>query len=204
MINNGIKSYHTQREISQIQSFWNSFSIKPTLGKRFLAIGNINKHKNFKMLAQSFIKIHEKYPDAICVHIGNEMDPILTSELKKINAPNLYLAGAKNNAADFLSEADALIVSSIQEGMPMVILEALSMGVPVITTPAGGIKDVIQNTINGFLINDFKAASLTTAVIKFIELEKRDQEKMRKNARTYFEEYYEIGKVCEIYKNKSA
>ncbi|MDY8136894.1 glycosyltransferase family 4 protein [Aquimarina sp. 2201CG5-10] len=203
-INNGIKSYHAQREPVQIKTFWNSFSIKPQIGQRFLAIGNINKHKNYKMLAQSFEQIHAKYPNSMCIHIGNEMDPILSDELKKINAPNVFLAGAKNNAADFLSEADALIVSSVQEGMPIVALEALSMGVPVITTPAGGLKDLIINEVNGYLIDDFKASSLTEAIIEYIRLSKDERKALSTNARVYFEQFYDISKVCETYQNKSA
>jgi len=204
LINNGIRSYNPYRDLTQVKSFWNSFSIKPQIGKRFLAIGNINRHKNYKILAQSFAKIYDSHPDAMCLHIGNEMDTVLSDELKEINAPNLFLAGVKDNAADFLSEADALVVSSVQEGMPIVVLEALSMGVPIIATPAGGLVDVIVDGFNGFLIQDFKELSLRLAIKKFIALTLEEKQEMGINAKAYFEENYDINKVSKIYKNKSA
>ncbi|KAA1244181.1 glycosyltransferase family 4 protein [Aquimarina sp. RZ0] len=204
VIRNGIGEHQLKRESIEIKEFWNSFSIKPKKGKRFLAIGNINRHKNYKLLSLSFDKIYSQYADAMCIQVGNEMDPILARELKKINTPNLFFAGSQNNAADFLLHADALIVSSLQEGMPIVILEALSMGVPIISTPAGGIKDIIVNGENGFITQDFEVSSLTSAILKFIESSNEDKKKMAKNARVCFEQHYEIQKISKIYQNKSA
>lgn len=204
VIPNGIKSHHPGRAIKEIETFWNSFSISQKKGQRFLAIGNINRHKNYKLLSMSFKEVYKKYPKTICIQIGRETDTTLVNELKKINTPNVFLAGPQKNAADFLSEADALIVSSVQEGMPIVILEALSMGVPIISTPAGGIKDIIKDGENGFIIDDFEISSLTAAIIKFIELSQKDKKIMAANARSCFEQYYEIKKVSQSYLSKSA
>ncbi|WP_108808440.1 glycosyltransferase [Aquimarina spinulae] len=204
VIPNGIKSHYPERAASEIKTFWNSFSIQPQKGQRFLAIGNINRHKNYKLLSLSFGEVYAKYPDAMCIQIGRETDMILVDELKRINTPNVFLAGPKKNAADFLLDADALIVSSAQEGMPIVILEALSMGVPIISTPAGGIKDIIIDGYNGFLIEDFEVPSLTSAILKFIELSQANKKIMAANAKSCFEDCYEIQKVNQSYQSKSA
>lgn len=198
---NGMKHYTPKREARQIEEFWNSFSIKPTKGKRFLAIGNINRHKNFRLLALCFTDIFEAHPNAMCVHIGYAVDKTLSAELQKISAPNLFLAGSHTNAADFLSAADALIISSVQEGMPIVALEALSMGIPIISTPAGGLIDVIVDGHNGFLIDDFKIKSLSQAIKKFIGISDAAKLKLSQNARSDFEKYYEIGRVNKLYQN---
>lgn len=204
VIPNGIKSHHPKRAAKEIETFWNSFSIAPKKGQRFLAIGNINRHKNYKLLSMSFKKIYSKYPNTICIQIGHETDTTLVNELKEIDTPNFFLAGPQKNAADFLSEADALIVSSVQEGMPIVVLEALSMGVPIISTPAGGIKDIIKNGENGLIIDDFEIPSLAAAIIKFIELSQKDKKTMATKARACFEHHYEIKKVSQSYQSKSA
>ncbi len=202
IIPNGIKSHHSRRAIKEVEAFWRRFSESQKKGQRFLAIGNINRHKNYKLLSMSFKEVYNKYPNSICIQIGRETDATLAKEIKEINTPNVFLAGPESNAADFLSEADALIVSSIQEGMPIVILEALSMGIPIISTPAGGIKDIVIDGHNGFIISDFEISSLTAAIIKFIELSQEDKKIMAANARSCFEQYYEIKKVSQSYQSK--
>ncbi|WP_292433603.1 glycosyltransferase family 4 protein [Methylobacter sp.] len=57
---------------------------------------------------------------------------------------------AKN---ELLREADIFVLPSYNEGLPVSILEAMSLGIPVITTPVGGIPEVVKDHVNGFLIS---------------------------------------------------
>jgi glycosyltransferase involved in cell wall biosynthesis len=196
-IDNGIKEYTIKRNPETIKSLWKSYTIEPQKGSRFLTIGNISGNKNFKLLAQCFEALALKHPKAMCIQIGKPTDERLTEEIRKINAPNVFLAGPHENAADFLLEADALIISSVEEGMPMVALEAMSLGIPILTTPAGGMVDII-NGENGFITNNFEVASLKQIVSDYIELPTNVKNKLSINAKTVFEAKYEI----KITKNK--
>jgi len=199
IVTNGIKSYKPTRSKEAIKSFWRSFEIYPEQGYRFLAIGNISDNKNYKLLALSFEAIAKQYPKAMCIQVGKPTDIALTNELKAIAASNLFLAGPKENAADFLAEADALIISSIEEGMPIVALEALSMGVPIITTPAGGMVDIVTNK-NGLISQNFEVHSLKKTLLDFLELPTPKRDYLSKNAREAFESKYEIGITENLYK----
>ena len=55
-------------------------------------------------------------------------------------------------AAACLAEADALVLPSYDEGLPLVILEALSLGVPVVTTPVGAIPEVLDDGDTALLV----------------------------------------------------
>lgn len=190
-IDNGIKVYRIKRSPERIKTLWKSYAIEPQKGFRFLTIGNISGNKNFKLLVQCFEALAKKYPKAMCIQIGKPTDLKLTEEIRKIDAPNVFLAGPHENAADFLLEADALIISSVEEGMPMVALEAMSLGIPIITTPAGGMVDLI-NGENGLIANNFEVASLKQIVSEYIELPLSIKNKLSIKAKTAFEAKYEI------------
>ncbi|QKX03914.1 glycosyltransferase [Aquimarina sp. TRL1] len=199
VIRNGIHPYIPKRNMVAIKDFWNSFSKVPKKGVRFLAIGNINRHKNFKLLSQSFKEIAGTNPEVMCVQVGLPLNKQLTDEVIAINAPNVFLAGEQEKAADFLKETDALVVSSVQEGMPIVVLEALSMGVPVITTPAGGLVDIIKENYNGFITPDMEVDSMSDAIRRYIALPEKEKERLSDNAKKCFENHYQIKTIAREY-----
>jgi glycosyltransferase involved in cell wall biosynthesis len=69
----------------------------------------------------------------------------------------IHFKGFVSNASDYLKVADALILPSFTEGLPMTLIEALSCGVPVIANDVGAIKSLLKHEQNGFLTenNDF-------------------------------------------------
>jgi glycosyltransferase involved in cell wall biosynthesis len=200
MVRNGIKRCIPQREQGEIKEFWDRFSLDSETGIHFLSIGTVCDSKNYKLLSLGFDKIGKQYPQASCTHIGAVSDQNLMTELKNINTSNLIFTGYYKDASDFLSSADALVISSIREGMPIVALEAMSMGVPIITTPAGGMVDVVVDNYNGFITKDFEVDSLAKAIVKYIKLPDHKKQELSNNAKESFEKYYEISSVEKMYK----
>lgn len=77
----------------------------------------------------------------------------LKEKIEKLNlASKVKMIGSIENVGGLLRGADLLLLTSEMEGMPIVILEALSMGVPVISTNVGGVKEIIEDEKQGFLI----------------------------------------------------
>jgi glycosyltransferase involved in cell wall biosynthesis len=70
-----------------------------------------------------------------------------------------------------LSASDVFVLPSYQEGLPMALLEAMAAGLPVITTPVGGIPDVVTDGIEGLLIKPGDVAALCGAMSAMIEQE---------------------------------
>lgn len=70
-----------------------------------------------------------------------------------------------------LQQADAFVLPSYNEGLPMAVLEAMSWGLPVITTPVGGIPEVVKHNRNGLLINPGDISQLSGAIQSLIENE---------------------------------
>ena len=131
-----------------------------------------DKSKNISGLLESLKMIEEKGIDFQCTLIGEGMD----LELMKEKAQNLQLINKVSftglmegqKLADELSSGDFLVLSSNYENMPVVILEALASGLPVVSTNVGGIKEMIDDT-KGILVEPRNKEALAEAMIKMIE-----------------------------------
>ena len=69
-----------------------------------------------------------------------------TDKLK--GSQRICLLGLKENVGDYMAAADYYVMSSDWEGLPITLLEAMSMGVIPVSTPAGGVADVIKDGTN--------------------------------------------------------
>ena len=72
---------------------------------------------------------------------------------------------------ELLAKANVFVLPSYNEGLPMALLEAMSWGLPVITTPVGGIPELISTTKNGLLVTPGKIEQLSAAIQSLIESE---------------------------------
>jgi glycosyltransferase involved in cell wall biosynthesis len=83
--------------------------------------------------------------------------------------------GHRDDVCDILRALDLLILSSDREGLPMVLLEALSMGVVVVARAVGGIPEVIQNGVNGILVDSVDPRGLADACVQLLADRTRSQ-----------------------------
>lgn len=131
-----------------------------------------DKSKNISGLLESLKIVDEKGIDFQCTLIGEGMD----FEMMKQKAESLQLINKVSFTgllegqalADELSSGDFLVLSSNYENMPVVILEALASGLPVVSTNVGGIKEMIDET-KGILVEPRNQEALAEAIIKMIE-----------------------------------
>ena len=131
-----------------------------------------DKSKNISGLLESLKIVDDKGIDFQCTLIGEGMD----FEMMKQKAESLQLINKVSFTgllegqalADELSSGDFLVLSSNYENMPVVILEALASGLPVVSTNVGGIKEMIDET-KGILVEPRNKEALAEAIIKMIE-----------------------------------
>lgn len=105
------------------------------------------------------------------------------------NNQNLTLHGHQQEAS-FWQSIDILVISSRQEGLPMVLLEAMNRGIVVITTPVGAVAKVVENKDNGFVTNEISAEALNLELKYYRSLTDEQRAKMRRYAqRTIHEKF---------------
>ncbi|MFI3294115.1 MAG: glycosyltransferase family 4 protein [Rikenellaceae bacterium] len=121
-----------------------------------LYAGTVNARKGYADMIKAFAKIANKYPDWKIVFAGNgeiEEGQTLSKELSIENQVVFlgWVNGADKDRA--FKEATIFCLPSYAEGFPMAVLDAWAYGLPVITTPVGGIPDVAIDGENMMLFN---------------------------------------------------
>ncbi|MCE8428056.1 MAG: glycosyltransferase, partial [Candidatus Methanoperedens sp.] len=120
-------------------------------------IGRIEPEKNpflFFDIAHNITYRSTEYKiKFVIVGDGDDLDKIRNIINNSGIKDNFILTGMIDNIAEVLADTYILLITSKSEGIPLVILEAMAMEVPVISTDVGGIHEVINDNINGYLIN---------------------------------------------------
>jgi glycosyltransferase involved in cell wall biosynthesis len=174
--------------------------------KVFLSVGRIDPNrndKNFEMMVEVFQRFYERTENVILIIIGKDISKNQNgiAGLNKLKAENTFFVGPKSNIGDYLSCADALCISSRLEGLPIILLEAFSFGLPVISTPVGGIPNVLINQVNGFLSEDITSESFLLALQTFLSTSENEVKIISQNNHTKFVEQFDIKIIAEKYYN---
>jgi len=87
-----------------------------------------------------------------------------------IRDPGVHYHGAKEDIRKYIRTSDCIVLPSYREGMPRVIMEAMSMERPVITTDTAGCRETVDDNVSGYLVPVKNAQALAEAMIRFINL----------------------------------
>lgn len=118
----------------------------------FIHVARHNPQKNHDKLFRTFLRLEDEGERCILIVLGEHYD---SWKEKLKDSKSIFLLGAKKNVGDYMAQADFFVLSSDYEGLPMTLLEAMSMGVTPISTPAGGVVNVIKDGINGYMTKGF-------------------------------------------------
>jgi L-malate glycosyltransferase len=121
-----------------------------------IVIGNVAVFRFQKRLVEwlnVFKAIHMKNPEVYGIIVGaGPLEEEIRTELKNLKLENnVFLPGLKTDVKPFYSVMDIFMMSSSFEGLPIALLEAMSMECAIIATDAGGIKEVIRDKQDGMI-----------------------------------------------------
>lgn len=137
-----------------------------------IAVGRLVQLKQFDKLIESYSKsnLPEKNIHLVILGIGVEQ-AILEQKIIQLQLHDfVHLKGFKENVYDYMSNAKFLVLSSQYEGFSMAILEALSVGTPVVSFDCEyGPSELIQNKVNGILVENQNFSELTHKLNIFVE-----------------------------------
>jgi len=96
-----------------------------------------------------------------------------------------------------IRKADVLLLSSVEEGIANVVLEAMALGTPVISTNCGGMAEVIEDGVNGFLVPVRDPQAMAMAILRFSSLSPQERHAIAQAARRTIEERFHIRQMVE-------
>ncbi len=203
-IENGVTKLIPTENLLKVQKEINNFKNNKET-KILVSVGRLDKFKNHILLQRTLNNFPYENVKAIVIGEDPNNDVLYSEELKKNTTPIVQFIGKKENVADYLFCADAFVLTSLFEGLPISALEALSAGLPILTTPCDGMIDLIQNDINGFISKDFSEGEFTRIVKNFISSPIQKLKNIAENNTIVYNEKYTM-KICaekyyELYKN---
>lgn len=191
LIVNGIDTHYFQPGLVEIDEL-KSFSDKFVFGH----VARLHEIKNQTLMLESFLiacQSSERFNnDCVLVVVGDGPD---RKKLKQFvdDAPILkdkvLFVGSRTNVRDYYYRFDAFLMSSVAEGIPMTLLESMSMAVPHLVTSVGGITEVIREKETGISV----PSDNTSAYVKgLVELYENNEQRltMSNNARKQIVEHF--------------
>jgi glycosyltransferase involved in cell wall biosynthesis len=135
------------------------------------SVGRLIPQKGFTYLLQAIKPLIARFPDARCVIVG---DGPLRAELEATSRTlgiegHLQFLGARSAPWAALATCDVIALPSLYEGLPLALIEALTLGLPVVATTAGGAREVLVNGQNGALVAPRNAAALAKALASVLD-----------------------------------
>ncbi len=118
-----------------------------------VCVGRMVAEKDHQTLLQAFAIVVQTFPQARLHLVG---DGPLQENIQNLSkelglSENILFHGACDNVRDFLQKARILVLSSVAEGMPNVLLEGMACALPIIATKVGGVPDLVQDGRTGLL-----------------------------------------------------
>lgn len=122
--------------------------------KRIVSVGRLTKQKNQIMLIEAFAEIHRDYPEySLTIYGEGDYRDNLETKVKELRLDGFVdLPGSKKDVFDLISDAALFVLPSDYEGMPNVLIEAMCLGLPVISTAVSGTSDLVEDGVNGRIV----------------------------------------------------
>jgi colanic acid/amylovoran biosynthesis glycosyltransferase len=175
------------QEISFSENYMRSIPLK------LLSIGRAHWIKGYDYALHTCKQLKEKKIPFLYTIIGGAGDEELQFLVADLGLEDcVFLENRKSQKEVFklMAEAALLLMPSLDEGIPNVVVEAMAIGLPVISTDCGGVPELIEEGVNGWMVPTRKPEAIAAAIIHFMELPLDMIEKVRIEARRKVEQQH--------------
>ena len=168
--------------------------------KILLHVSNFRPVKRVVDIVEIMRIVVDHYPRTRLIIVGDGPTRIeVERKIEELDlCNNVHLLGVKSNIQQIMCSADIFLLNSKLEGMPLVLLEAMSCKLPVITTPAGGIPELVRPGKDGVVTKGFGQEEYAQAVIDLLESDQH-RERVAEGGRKRVEESFSAEKIVSKY-----
>ena len=172
---------------------------------KFLMISRVLYDKGYQEYVDAAKAVHQVYPDVKFQLLGSidvEYPNHVPEEQVKADsdAGHICYLGYHPDVVPYILESDCIVLPSFyNEGLSRVLMEALAMGKPIITTDIPGCRETVEEGKNGYLVKPKDAKSLEQGMKKFLALTIEERQNMGRNGRQKAEREFDICDVVKTY-----
>jgi glycosyltransferase involved in cell wall biosynthesis len=165
----------------------------------WLAVGRFEVAKDYPNLLRAFAMVRDREPRAVLLLVGRgSLQPETEALARELGlGDSVRFLGVRHDVPEVMSVADAYVMSSAWEGMPMVLLEAAAASLPIVATRVGGNHEVVQEGKSGFLVPPGDAEALAKTMIRMMELSSDQRRAMGALGREHVRTQYGLDRVAE-------
>jgi len=169
----------------------------------WLAIGRFEEAKDYPNMINAFARVCDEKIDSILWIAG---DGFLKSKIERlvgklgINNKVRFL-GIRQDIPNLMNAADAYVMSSAWEGMPMVLLEAASCSLPIVATSVGDNREIVKEGKTGFLVPFGNSKKLADAMVTVEKLPIEKRYEIGQAGRKFVEEAYSLEYIVDKWEN---
>lgn len=156
-------------DYSEMRMLSEAFTIQKNERIRFISIGRLDSNKNVQLQIKVMVMLFDcgiKNIELYTIGEGEERRNLESLAGKYLN-DGIYILGFQKNPYPYIKSSDCLLITSKSEGFPTVAIEAMALGKPVLSTPVGGIDEIIQEGVNG-LTFDYSPEDMAKKIHHFI------------------------------------
>ncbi len=137
-------------------------------------VGRIMPEKDLETWIRSAAIVAKQYPQATFVLVGEGRDGTTLDGLKALATSlgignQLIFPGFRRDLLQVYAAFDVFVMSSLREGLPNSILEAMALGVPVVTTDVAGAKELVVHNETGFVVDQKDFRHLSSSILKILD-----------------------------------
>ncbi len=171
-------------EVEVSQSVKDEFGVyrRDSQTKVLVCLARINEIKRQTMLTKIVARLNGEGYNLSLLFIGSTRREDVVAEIQSYSCSNVYILGERHNPLEYMKMADAYCLCSSHEGMPISFIEALGVGAVPVCTPVGGIVDVIEDGVNGFISSDLSEESYYNRLKRFLDLSPESLSKVKGEA----------------------
>lgn len=188
-----------------VRDFWFAHSQEVNVNSEpnVLCVGDIIERKNALGLVQAFSKVKSKFPKTKLWFAGKILDSVyykkVVHEIEKLNLKeNVEFCGPLDDVTlkNLYTKASIVALASIQETLPMALLQAMAMGKPIVATRVGGIPFMIQHGVTGLLVPSGDMDAFAHSMIQLLA-NPNLRKKIGENAYQFAYQNFSADKVAE-------
>jgi glycosyltransferase involved in cell wall biosynthesis len=166
-----------------------------------ICVARLDEVKNHANLINAIFSLQSKFPGIRLNLVGDGvLKDSLKEQVKHLNLENqVFFLGVRRNIPQLLNESDAFILVSHWEGMPMSLLEAASLKLPIVATNVGGIQSFLDEGRCGFLIPYPSVKDIADSLDRFFHESADERENRAQNAYVKIQNDFGVKKIVKFW-----